>query len=197
MTVLLGGNGIMPLGGKYQLTPAEAMVSKLPVLSGETTTASIMSYGFNPAIANVSPFHGALYAVIESVAKVVAVGGDYSKIKLTFQEYFHKLGQDPKRWGRPFSALLGAYYAQKRLDIASIGGKDSMSGSFNDLDVPPTLVSFAVDVIKDCSNIVSSEFKSYGSKVILIKTTIKEDYLPDFDNLIRNFALIRNLNLMG
>ncbi|NLZ47814.1 MAG: phosphoribosylformylglycinamidine synthase [Clostridiales bacterium] len=191
------GTVLMPLGGKYQLTPAEAMVSKLPVLSGETTTASIMSYGFNPAIANVSPFHGALYAVIESVAKVVAVGGDYSKIKLTFQEYFHKLGQDPKRWGRPFSALLGAYYAQKRLDIASIGGKDSMSGSFNDLDVPPTLVSFAVDVIKDCSNIVSSEFKSYGSKVILIKTTIKEDYIPDFNNLISNFALIKELNFKG
>ncbi len=191
------GTVLMPLGGKYQLTPAEAMVSKLPVLSGETSTASIMSYGFNPAIAKVSPFHGALYAVIESVAKVVAVGGDHSKTKLTFQEYFHRLGSDPRRWGKPFSALLGAYYAQKRLNIASIGGKDSMSGSFNDLDVPPTLVSFAVDVIKDCSNVVSSEFKSYGSKVILIKTTIKEDYLPDFDNLIRNFALIRNLQSDG
>lgn len=191
------GTVLMPLGGKYQLSPTEAMVSKLPLLSGETTTASIMSYGFNPAIAKVSPFHGALYAVIESVAKVVAVGGDYSKIKLTFQEYFHRLGQEPSRWGKPFSALLGAYYAQKRLSIAAIGGKDSMSGSFNELDVPPTLVSFAVDVVKDCSNVVSSEFKSSDSKVILIKTEIKEDYLPDFNSLINNFTLIKNLQEQG
>lgn len=191
------GTVLMPLGGKHQLTPSEAMVSKLPVLSGETTTASIMSYGFNPAIAKISPFHGALYAVIESVSKVVAVGGDYSKIRLTFQEYFHRLGQDPKRWGKPFSALLGAYYAQKRLDIASIGGKDSMSGSFNELDVPPTLVSFAVDVIRDCSKVVSSEFKSFGSKVILIKANIKEDYLPDFENLKNTFTLINKLQSEG
>ena len=191
------GTVLMPLGGKYQLTPSEAMVAKLPVLSGETTTASIMSYGFNPAISKISPFHGALYAVIESVSKVVAVGGDYSKTRLTFQEYFHRLGKDPKRWGKPFSALLGAYYAQKRLNIPSIGGKDSMSGSFNELDVPPTLVSFAVDVLKDCSNVVSSEFKSSGSKVILIETNVKEDYLPDFENLENNFNLIKKLQSEG
>jgi phosphoribosylformylglycinamidine synthase len=135
---------LMPFGGKYQLTPEQAMVSKIPVLNGDTDTATIMTFGYNPGISKLSPFHGAVYAIVESISKLVAAGGNYKNAYLTLQEYFERLGSDPLRWGKPVAALLGAYYAQVKLGIAAIGGKDSMSGTFNDIDVPPTLVSFAV-----------------------------------------------------
>lgn len=130
------GTVIMPFGGKYQSTPSQAMVAKIPVLGGETNTSTIMTYGYNPRIGKWSPFHGALYSVVDSIAKLVAVGGNYSTARLTFQEYFEKLGNDPKKWGKPFSALLGAYYAQNKLEIPAIGGKDSMSGTFKDIRCP-------------------------------------------------------------
>ena len=187
------GTVMMPLGGIHQLTPAEAMVCKIPVLEGDTNTASVMSYGFNPSISESSPFHGAVFAIVEAVAKIAAVGGDYRNIKLTLQEYFERLGSDAVRWGKPFSALLGAYYAQKRLEIAAIGGKDSMSGSFNDLDVPPTLVAFAVDVLQDCSKVISPEFKKTDSKVLLIETKIDSYHMPDFNNLKRNLMKVNEL----
>ena len=136
----------MPYGGKTQHTPIQTMIAKLPVLEGKCDTVTMMSYGMDPYLTSWSPYHGAVYAVISSVAKIVASGGDYSKIRFTFQEYFRRLGTDPKRWGEPMAALLGAYDAQMKLGLPSIGGKDSMSGSFNDIDVPPTLCSFAVDV---------------------------------------------------
>jgi phosphoribosylformylglycinamidine synthase len=191
------GTVLMPLGGIHQLTPVEAMVCKIPVLEGNTDTASIMSYGFNPRISELSPFHGAVYAIVEAVSKVAAVGGDYHRVKLTLQEYFERLGNNPERWGKPFSALLGAYFAQKRLEIAAIGGKDSMSGSFNNLDVPPTLVAFAVDVIENCSSIISSEFKDKNSKVLMIETKIDNDFLPDFDELKRNLSAVTKLIKSG
>ena len=138
----------MPYGGKYQLTPVQTMIAKLPVLKGSCDTVTMMSYGYDPYLSSWSPYHGAVYAVVDSVAKIVAAGGDYSKIRFTFQEYFERLGEDPSRWGVPFAALLGAYSAQIGFGLPSIGGKDSMSGSFNEIDVPPTLVSFAVDVAR-------------------------------------------------
>src|SRR5690606_20778578 len=152
------GTVLMPFGGKYQLTPAEGMVAKIPVLEGDTNTATIMTHGYNPRIAKWSPFHGAVYAIVEALAKLTAMGGDYRKVRMTFQEYFERLGDDPKKWGKPFSALLGAYRAQMELGIPSIGGKDSMSGTFEDLTVPPTLVAFAVGVL-DVRDVVSPEFK--------------------------------------
>ncbi len=142
------GSVLMPYGGKYQLTETQTMVAKLPVLEGKTDTVTMMSYGFDPYLSSWSPYHGAVYAVTESVAKIVAAGGDFSKIRFTFQEYFRRMTEDPKRWSQPFAALLGAYDAQIGFGLPSIGGKDSMSGTFNDIDVPPTLVSFAVDVAK-------------------------------------------------
>ncbi|MDT8716349.1 phosphoribosylformylglycinamidine synthase [Clostridium sp. 19966] len=187
------GTVLMPFGGKYQLTPAEAMVCKVPVLKGNTSTSTIMSFGFNPQLAKLSPFHGALYAVVEAVSRVVAVGGNYKNIKLTFQEYFERLGESPERWGKPFASLLGAFYAQEALEIAAIGGKDSMSGSFNDLDVPPTLTAFAVDVIEDSHNVISQEFKNVDSRVILIKTPIDKNMLPDFQKLKENYIAINKM----
>ena len=154
----------MPFGGKFQKTPIQAMVAKLPVLSGNTNTGTIMSFGYNPKLSKWSPFHGAAYAVIDSVTKVVANGADYGNIKLTFQEYFEKLSKDPHKWGKPFSALLGAYHVQKEFGIAAIGGKDSMSGTFNDMNVPPTLVSFAVDVV-NTDKVISPEFKKTDSEL--------------------------------
>lgn len=186
------GSVLLPFGGKHQATPAEAMVAKLPVLSGDTTTGTVMTYGYNPQLAKWSPFHGALYAVVEAVAKVVAAGGSYQRVRLTLQEYFEKLGQDPVRWGKPFSALLGAFYAQKQLGIPAIGGKDSMSGTFKDLNVPPTLVAFAVDVI-DVSKTVSPEFKQIGSKVVLVPMARDEYELPDFAKAGAGFAEITEL----
>ncbi|WP_371376462.1 phosphoribosylformylglycinamidine synthase [Sporomusa aerivorans] len=173
------GTVLMPFGGKYQDTPAEGMVAKLPVLAGNTTTGTIMTYGFNPGLSSWSPFHGAVYAIVEAVAKVVALGGNFRTVRLTLQEYFEKLGQDSGKWGKPFSALLGAFYAQQQLGIPAIGGKDSMSGTFNDITVPPTLVAFAV-TSADVSKVVSQEFKQAGSQVVLLSLPRGEDELPDF-----------------
>ncbi len=183
---------VMPFGGARQSTPAEGAVAKLPVLEGETTTGTIMTYGYNPLIGKWSPFHGAVYAVVEAVARLVALGGDWRKARLTLQEYFEKLGRDPVRWGKPFSALLGAYRAQKELGVPAIGGKDSMSGTFMDMDVPPTLVAFAL-CPADVSLAVSQEFKAAGSKVVLIPAPRGEDELPDFAVLKSNFAKIHEL----
>lgn len=191
-----GGTILMPFGGKYQLTPAEGMAAKLPVISGETNTATIMTYGYNPSLSTWSPFHGAMYAVVEAVTKVVAMGGDYSSIRLTFQEYFEKLGCDPVKWGKPFSSLLGALYAEKKFQISAIGGKDSMSGSFKDLDVPPTLVAFAVDV-SDARTIISPEFKKANSLVILLPAFRDENEIPNFEVLIKNYLKVSELNKQG
>ena len=173
-----GASVLMPFGGKKQLTPQEGMVAKIPTLE-KTDTATIMTFGYNPKIGKWSPFHGAMYAILESVSKVVALGGKVSSIRLTFQEYFERLYGDEKKWGKPLSALLGAYYAQKRFEIAAIGGKDSMSGTFKDIDVPPTLVSFAVDVSK-ASKVISAEFKEQVANVILVKIPVDDTYTPDF-----------------
>lgn len=186
------GTVLLPFGGKYQSTPAEGMVSKIPVLCGDTTTATMMAYGFNPKLSKWSPFHGAFYAVIEAVTKIVAMGGDYRKIRLTLQEYFEKLGEDPKKWGKPFSALLGAFSAQLELGIPAIGGKDSMSGTFKDMNVPPTLVAFAVDVV-DASQVISQEFKQIRSNVVLIPVRREESQLPDMKQLKMNFERITKL----
>ncbi|MBZ9688147.1 phosphoribosylformylglycinamidine synthase [Clostridium estertheticum] len=186
------GTILMPFGGKFQKTPIQAMVAKLPVLNGNTNTGTIMSYGYNPKLSKWSPFHGAAYAVIDSVTKVVANGADYANIKLTFQEYFEKLSKDPLKWGKPFSALLGAYHVQKQFGIAAIGGKDSMSGTFNDMNVPPTLVSFAVDLV-NTDKVISPEFKKYDSQVVLIYATIGADGLPDFEKLRQNYKLVKQL----
>lgn len=186
------GSVFMPFGGKYQLTPTETMVAKIPLEKGDTTTATAMSFGYNPYLTSWSPFHGAVYAVIESVAKIVATGGDYRKIRFTFQEYFKRLNKEPLRWGEPFSALLGAYYAQDQLELPSIGGKDSMSGTFHDIDVPPTLVSFAVNVV-DITKVVSPEFKRIESKVVCIPLGRDEYELPDFDRLKKNYSRIYDL----
>ena len=184
------GTVLMPFGGKFQKTPIQSMVAKLPVLRGDTNTGTIMSYGYNPKLSKWSPFHGAAYAVIDSVTKVVASGGDFENIKLTFQEYFEKLSKEPYKWGKPFSSLLGALHVQKQFGIAAIGGKDSMSGTFNDMNVPPTLVSFAVDVI-NTDKVISPEFKKGDSQVVLIYVSIGEDGLPDFEKLRENYKLVR------
>ena len=186
------GTVLMPFGGKYQGTPSEAMVAKLPLMKGETTTGTIMSYGYNPKLCTWSPFHGAFYGVIEAVAKVVALGGDYKSIRLTLQEYFEKLGKDPEKWGKPFSALLGAFYAQKKLGIPAIGGKDSMSGTFKELDVPPTLVTFAVDVV-DVSHVISQEFKGSGNDVIYVPMIRDIHEMPDFERLEKHYSKITGL----
>ena len=173
----------MPHGGKYQMTETQAMVAKVPMLKGKTTTVTMMSYGFDPYLSSWSPYHGAVYAVVESVAKIVANGGDYKKIRFTFQEYFRRMTEDPKRWSQPFAALLGAYDAQMGFGLPSIGGKDSMSGTFNDIDVPPTLVSFAVDVAKD-KDIITPEFKKAGSKIVLMEVPRNEYDLPEYDKVM-------------
>ena len=182
----------MPYGGKYQLTPTQSMVAKLPMSEGKCDTVTMMSYGLDPYLASWSPYHGSVYAVISSVAKIVAAGGDYSKIRFTFQEYFRRLGEDPKRWGEPMAALLGAYDAQIKLGLPSIGGKDSMSGTFNDIDVPPTLCSFAVDVAKT-GDIVSPELKEAGN--VLVKFDIEKDKysLPVYEQLMSLYAKITDM----
>ena len=187
---------LMPLGGKYQLSPAAGMAAKLPVTKGETDTATIMAYGFDPQLASASPFHGALYAVIDSVTKIAAMGGDYRKIRLTFQEYFEKLGEDPARWGKPMAALLGALRVQQELEIPAIGGKDSMSGTFMDIDVPPTLASFAITAV-DADDIISTEFKEAGSHLVLVTAPAGKDGIPDFDIYRSNMAKIRELAAAG
>lgn len=186
------GTVLMPFGGKFQLSPSEGMVAKIPVQDGDTNTGTIMTFGYDPSISKWSPFHGAMFAVVESVARVVAMGGDYRKIRLTLQEYFEKLGTDPKKWGKPFSALLGAYYAQMKLGIPAIGGKDSMSGTFKDMNVPPTLVSFAVATM-NVNLTVSAGFRGIGSKVILIPLKINENGMPDFAQLDKNYTAIHEM----
>lgn len=189
----IGGNTVlMPFGGKYQATPTQGMVAKIPVLGGETNTSTIMTYGYNPKVGKWSPFHGALYAVVESVCKLVAIGGNYSTTRLTFQEYFEKLGNNPEKWGKPFSALLGAFYAQSKFEIPAIGGKDSMSGTFKDIEVPPTLVSFAVDTV-DAKKVVSPEFKKADSKVVMLCVSKAENDVVDFEELKRNLDKVREL----
>ncbi|MCL2694307.1 MAG: phosphoribosylformylglycinamidine synthase [Oscillospiraceae bacterium] len=180
---------LMPLGGKTQQTPAQVMAAKIPVKGNNSKTASLMSWGFNPTVSEQSPYHGAAFAVIESVAKIVAAGGKSAKVRLTFQEYFERLRNSPERWGKPFAALLGAYEAQLALGTPAIGGKDSMSGSFEEIDVPPTLVSFAVTTAS-VGNIISSEFKKAGSKIIYIAPGYDGDLLPDYAGVKRVFAVV-------
>ncbi|AFL99789.1 phosphoribosylformylglycinamidine synthase [Desulfitobacterium dehalogenans ATCC 51507] len=193
----IGANTVlMPFGGKYQATPAEGMVAKIPVESGDTHTATAMTYGYNPQCAKWSPFHGALYAVVEAVTKMVAMGADYRSIRLTLQEYFEKLGKEPQKWGKPFSALLGAYYAQKKLEIPAIGGKDSMSGTFMDLHVPPTLVAFAVGVL-NTGDVISQEFKQAGSQVVLIPARRDKEEVVDFEHLAANYDKVHELIRSG
>lgn len=180
------GSVFMPHGGKYQLTETQSMVAKVPVQNGKTETVTMMSYGFDPYLSSWSPYHGAAYAVTESVAKIVATGGDYKKIRFTFQEYFRRMTEDPKRWSQPFSALLGAYAAQIGFGLPSIGGKDSMSGTFNDIDVPPTLVSFAVDVAK-VKDVITPELKKAGNKLVWLRAP-KDSYdLPDYPALMEQY----------
>ncbi|MBP5326943.1 MAG: phosphoribosylformylglycinamidine synthase [Bacteroidales bacterium] len=184
------GSVVMPFGGKYQLTPTQSMIGKLPLLDGQCDTVTIMSYGMDPYQTCWSPFHGAVYAVLSSVAKIAAAGGDASRVRLTFQEYFKKLGNDPYRWGEPFSALLGAYNAQMGLKLPAIGGKDSMSGTFNDIDVPPTLCSFAVG-ISDLQHVVTPELKQAGNKIVLLDIKQKEYGMPDYDDAMAQYASLR------
>ena len=177
------GSVFMPYGGKYQMTETQAMVAKVPVANGTTNTVTMMSYGFDPYVSSWSPYHGAVYAVLESVARIVANGGDFRKIRFTFQEYFRRMTEDPERWSQPFAALLGAYAAQLGFGLPSIGGKDSMSGTFNEIDVPPTLVSFAVDVAKQ-QDIVSPELKKAGSKLVWLRIPRDEYDLPVYEGVM-------------
>ena len=190
------GSVLMPFGGKYQRTPVQAMVNKISTPDGDSETCSIMSWGYNPFIMEKSPYHGAYLAVVESVCKLVAHGGSFNEVYLTFQEYFEKPKADPARWGKPMAALLGAYKAQKDFEIASIGGKDSMSGSFENIDVPPTLVSFAVTT-DDINCVISPEFKKSGSKVYIIKPEYNEDNLPDATSLKNVFDRVTKLMRSG
>lgn len=183
------GTVLMPFGGAYQLTPTQAMAAKIPVLKGETNTCSIMGWGFNPYVTDKSPYHGAMAAVIESIAKVVAAGGSYKRCWLTFQEYFERTQNNPTRWGKPFAALLGAFKAQLELGCGAIGGKDSMSGTFENIDVPATLVSFAVSTA-DSKSIISPEFKKAGNKVILITPQYDENNLPVFASIRECFEKV-------
>jgi phosphoribosylformylglycinamidine synthase len=186
------GSVFMPYGGKYQLTETQSMVAKLPVLKGKTDVVTMMSYGFDPYLSSWSPYHGAVYAVTESMAKIVAAGGDYSKIRFTFQEYFRRMSEEPSRWSQPFSALLGAYDAQIGYGLPSIGGKDSMSGTFNEIDVPPTLVSFAVDVAKK-QDIITPELKSAGDKLVVFKLPKNEYDLPIYDKVMELYSGVAKL----
>jgi phosphoribosylformylglycinamidine synthase len=190
------GTILWPFGGKHQITPPDAMVAKLPLLEGDTDVCTHMSWGFDPYLSEKSPFHGAVYAVTESVCKAVASGARLSDVRLTLQEYFPKLGTDPKRWGLPFAALLGAFHAQHHLRLAAIGGKDSMSGSFNDLDVPPTLVSFALAPGK-ASLALSPEFKQPGSSISIVTVPRDADQLPDFEALKQTTEALHQLNTQG
>ncbi len=186
------GSVFMPFGGRYQLTETQSMVAKLPVLKGKCDTVTMMSYGFDPYLSSWSPYHSAIYAVTESVAKIVAAGGDYKKIRFTFQEYFRRMNSDPERWSQPFAALLGAYDAQLGFGLPSIGGKDSMSGTFNDIDVPPTLVSFAVDVAKE-KDIITPEFKTPGDAIVLFEIERDEYDLPVYDKVMKLYDEIHEL----
>ncbi len=186
------GSVYMPYGGKYQLTETQSMVAKLPVAKGSSDTVTMMAYGFDPYLSSWSPYHGAVYAVVESVARIVAAGGDHKKIRFTFQEYFRRMSEDPKRWSQPFAALLGAYSAQMGFGLPSIGGKDSMSGSFNEIDVPPTLVSFAVDVAKE-KDIITPEFKKAGNPIVWFKIAKDAYDLPDYAQMMDLYEKIHSL----
>ena len=177
----------MPHGGKYQMTETQSMVAKLPVLKGDCDTVTMMSYGFDPYLSTWSPYHGAIYAVTESIAKIVATGGDYSKIRFTFQEYFRRMTEDPHRWSQPFAALLGAYDAQLGYGLPSIGGKDSMSGTFEDIDVPPTLVSFAVDVATE-KDIITPELKKAGNKLVWLRIETDEYDVPVYEKVMEQYG---------
>lgn len=190
------GSVLMPLGGKYQLSPSAGMAAKLPLTQGDTNTCTLMTYGFNPGVAKLSPFHGAVNAVVDSTTRIVAMGGDYRKARLSFQEYFEKLGNDPKRWAKPFSALLGGVLAQAELGIPSIGGKDSMSGTFEDIDVPPTLISFAV-AAGEADRILSTEFKQTGSYVVHVTAGRDEDNVIDFEQYRTNMQRVMDLAASG
>ena len=181
------GSVFMPYGGKYQLTETQTMVAKLPVLKGKCDTVTMMSYGFDPYLSSWSPYHGAVYAVLESIARIVASGGDYSKIRFTFQEYFRRMTEDPERWSQPFAALLGAYKAQIAYGLPSIGGKDSMSGTFEHIDVPPTLVSFAVDIAKE-GDIITPELKKAGNKLVWMKIEKDEYELPVYEQVMDQYG---------
>ena len=185
------GSVFMPYGGQYQLTETQSMVAKVPVQNGKTDTVTMMSYGFDPYLSSWSPYHGAAYAVTESVARIVATGGDYKKIRFTFQEYFRRMTEDPKRWSQPFSALLGAYAAQMGFGLPSIGGKDSMSGTFNEIDVPPTLVSFAVDVAK-IQDVITPELKKAGNKLVWLRAPRDQYDLPDYAGIMEQYEKLHN-----
>jgi phosphoribosylformylglycinamidine synthase len=180
---------LMPYGGKYQLTEQEASVQKIPVMGAESNTASIMAFGYNPFISEWSPFHGAAYAVVESISKIVAVGGKWQGIRFSFQEYFERLGDNKEKWGKPFSALLGTLFVQKSFGLPAIGGKDSMSGTFNNIHVPPTLISFAVNT-ESADNIISAEFKNSGNFVYLVKHNPTKDLMPNIEELKENYDFV-------
>ncbi len=186
------GSVFMPYGGKYQLTETQAMVAKLPVLKGKTDTVTMMAYGFDPYLSSWSPYHGAVYAVTESMAKIVAAGGDFTKIRFTFQEYFRRMTEEDTRWSQPFAALLGAYDAQIGYGLPSIGGKDSMSGTFNKIDVPPTLVSFAVDVAKQ-QDIITPELKNTGDYLVVFDLPKNAYDLPDYEKVMKLYSSIAKL----
>ena len=186
------GSVFMPYGGRYQLTETQSMVAKLPVLEGTCDTVTMMSYGFDPYLSSWSPYHGAAYAVVESLSRIVAAGGDYSKVRFTFQEYFRRMSEDPSRWSQPFAALLGAYQAQIAFGLPSIGGKDSMSGTFNEIDVPPTLVSFAVDVAKE-QDIITPELKAAGNKLVVFHMAKDAYDLPDYAQAMKLYAAVHEL----
>ena len=186
------GSVYMPYGGRYQLTETQSMVAKLPVLKGKCDTVTMMSYGFDPYLSSWSPYHGSVYAVLESLSRIVTAGGDYKKVRFTFQEYFRRMNEDPKRWSQPFAALLGAYDAQIGFGLPSIGGKDSMSGTFNDIDVPPTLVSFAVDVAKE-QDVITPELKKAGNKLVLFTIDKNEYDLPVYEKVMALYDSIHTL----
>ena len=186
------GSVYMPYGGRYQLTETQSMVAKLPVLTGKCDTVTMMSYGFDPYLSSWSPYHGSVYAVLESLSRIVTAGGDFKKVRFTFQEYFRRMSEDPKRWSQPFAALLGAYDAQIGFGLPSIGGKDSMSGTFNDIDVPPTLVSFAVDVAKE-QDVITPELKKAGNKLVLFNIEKNEYDLPVYEQVMALYDKIHEL----
>ncbi len=187
------GSVLMPYGGKYQMTETQTMVAKVPVLDGLTDAVTMMSYGFDPYLSSWSPYHGSIYAVLSSLSKIVAAGGDYRKVRFTFQEYFRRMTEDPKRWSQPFAALLGAYKAQLAFELPSIGGKDSMSGTFQDIDVPPTLCSFAVDVAK-VKDVITPELKKAGDFLILVSMPKNDEEIPDFEKVKTLYNAIYEMN---
>ena len=190
------GSVYMPYGGKYQLTETQSMVAKLPVLKGKCDTVTMMAYGFDPYLSSWSPYHGSIYAVLESLSRIVTAGGDFKKVRFTFQEYFRRMSENPRRWSQPFAALLGAYDAQIGFGLPSIGGKDSMSGTFNEIDVPPTLVSFAVDVAKE-KDIITPEFKNAGDQLILFEIEKNEYDLPVYAQVMKLYDAIHEMIQKG